>query len=107
MAEDRARAIAAAVKKHQDPRWVAARRDRPFSRYAGEFGTGEVHICGDRPDRADLVEALAPLRPPDRPRLRAQERAHGIDFGLSYVSWRYCWHCNIKLHGLRQALTAR
>src|SRR5438067_10991934 len=97
MAEDRARAIAAAMKKHQNPRWVARRRDRPFSRYAGEVGTRELHVFGCRPDRADLVEALAPLRPPDRPRLRAEQRPHRNDFVLSYVSRRYYCHCNINL----------
>src|SRR5215216_4093154 len=39
----------------------------------------EPNVVGNRPDRADLVDAGAPLRPTDRPRLCRQQRADGVD----------------------------
>ena len=84
MAADRAGAIAAAMKVHQDPRGIAAGNYRPFSRHAAEVDRLELYVLGHRPDRADLVEPPAALRPSERPRLGAEQRAHGIDFTLTH-----------------------
>ena len=47
------------MKEHQDPRRVAAGDDRPFGSDAVEIGRLELDVASDRPDRADLVNALA------------------------------------------------
>jgi len=85
MAADRAGAIAAAMKEHQDSGGIAAGNDRPFSRHAAELDRLELHVLGHRPGRADLVEPPAALRPSDRPRLGAEQRAHGVDFALTHA----------------------
>ena len=73
VAQDGARAIAAAVKEHQHAGGVAAGRDRPFARHAAEISRLELHVVGDRPHGADLVNAAAALLPAHRPRLGARE----------------------------------
>jgi hypothetical protein len=80
VAADRSGAITAAVKKHDNVRVIAARDDRPLSWYAAEIDRCERHVAGHRPDGPDLVDALAPLGPPDGARLGAQQSPHGLDF---------------------------
>src|SRR5262249_7813532 len=84
MARDRARAIAAAVQVDEHARDVAAGDDRPFAGDAVEIDRLELYVLGNRPDRADLVEALAALGPAHRPRLGAEQHAYGIDLTLGH-----------------------
>ena len=80
MAEDGARAITAAVEENQDTSGVTAWCDRPFARYPVKIDQFKIHIIGHGPDRANLVEALAPLDPSHRPRLGTQQCADSIYF---------------------------
>jgi len=80
MADDRARAIAATVKEQQHARGVAPRHDRPFAVDGAEIDLLELDVAGDRPGRADLVDARPPLAPAHRARLCRQQRADGVDF---------------------------
>ena len=85
MAEDRSRAIAPAMKKHQNPRGIAPRCDRPFRRHASGIDRRDLDIICHRPNRADFIDALASFRPPDRSRLGTQQRADCVDF--SFEPW--------------------
>jgi DNA-binding NtrC family response regulator len=49
VARNRARAVAAAVEKHQDAALVAAGSDRPFSGHAVEIDGDQLHVVGHRP----------------------------------------------------------
>ena len=80
--DNRAGTIAATVEEHQDARGVAAGSQRPFAAHAIAIDVLKLHIVGHRPHRADLIEPLAPLRPPHRPRLRTQQGPDGIDLVL-------------------------
>ena len=84
MAHDRARAISAAVKEEQHIGGIAARNDRPFAFEAIDVDRLELDVAGDRPDRANLLDALPPLLPPDRPGLALQKVADGVDFTLGH-----------------------
>jgi hypothetical protein len=72
-------AIAATVQEHQHAAFVAAGRDRPFSRHAIDIDGTHLDVVSHRPSRAYLVEALAPLGPSHRTRLGTQQRANGVD----------------------------
>src|SRR5262245_13115192 len=63
---------------------IAAGNNRPFRGHASDIDWGERHVRGDRPDRPDLVEALSPLRPSDRPRLGRQQSADIVDLALTH-----------------------
>jgi hypothetical protein len=69
MAADRAGAIAAAVEEEENAGGIAACNDRPFPSYAVDIDRLELDVVGDRPDRADFVDALAAFGPADGPRL--------------------------------------
>ena len=84
MAHNRARAIAAAVEEEQHPGGIAARNDRPFALEAIDVDRFELDVAGDRPDGANLLDALPPLLPPNRPRLAFQQVADGVDFARSH-----------------------
>ena len=70
----------AAVEENQDTSGVTAWCDRPFARYPVKIDQFKIHIIGHGPDRANLVEALAPLDPSHRPRLGTQQCADSIYF---------------------------
>ena len=72
------------MKEHQDAGGVSAGDDRPFARNAVEIDRLELDVLSDRPNRADLIEAAAALRPADRPRLGAEKRANSVDFGFRH-----------------------
>jgi hypothetical protein len=57
------------MKEHQNTACIAARNDRPLPRHAAEIDHIKLHVLGYRPNGTDLVEALSPLGPTDRPRL--------------------------------------
>ncbi len=84
VAQDRARAISAAVKEHQHSRRVAGGSNRPFAGHAVEIDRLELDVVGNRPDRPDLVDAIAPLLPAHRPRLGAKKGADSVDFALGH-----------------------
>jgi hypothetical protein len=42
------------------------------------------NVQGHRPGRSDFIEALPPLRPSDRPWLRAWQCADGVDLALCH-----------------------
>src|SRR3954447_17827784 len=86
MAADGAGAITSAMEEHQNAGGVAAGHARPLSRHAAEIDRFEVHVGGRRPDRADFVEALTPLRPANGTWLGRQQRADCVDFALSHRS---------------------
>jgi hypothetical protein len=73
------------MKVDQHARGVGAGNDRPFARNAIEVGRLEFHVVRDRPDGANLLDPPPPLFPAHRPRLAAQERANGVDFGFSHA----------------------
>jgi hypothetical protein len=73
------------MKEHQNPRRIAAGRERPFGRYSPCVDRRKGYILRDRPDRADLIEAQASFHPPDRARLGTQQRADGVDFTLNHA----------------------
>ena len=79
VARNRARAVAAAVEEHQNAARIAAGSDRPFSGHAVEIDGTVLHVLSHRPSGAYFVEALPPLCPAGRPRLRTQQRAYGVD----------------------------
>ena len=83
MADDRAGAVSAAVKIQQHARRFAAGNDRPFAGHAVAIDRLAFDVGCHRPGRPDLVETLPPLRPADRPRLRAQQCADGVDLAVS------------------------
>ena len=85
MAEDRSRAIAPAMKKHQDPGRIAAGSERPFGRHATRVDGRKGDILGHWPDRADFVDAPPSFRPPNRSRLGTQHRADRVDFTLNHA----------------------
>jgi hypothetical protein len=64
MAADRAGTIAAAVEEEENAGGIAACNDRPFPSYAVDIDRLELDVVGDRPDRADFVDALTALAQP-------------------------------------------
>ena len=72
-------AISATVQEHQHAAFVAAGRDRPFSRHAIDIDATHLDVVGHRPNRTYFVEALSPLGPSRRTRLGAEKRANGVD----------------------------
>src|SRR5215813_1577015 len=68
----RARAIAAAMKKEEHASFLAPRYDGPLGRDAPDLDAGKLHIGGNRPDRADFVDPRPPFGPSPRPRLGTQ-----------------------------------
>jgi prevent-host-death family protein len=80
----RPRVIAPAMEEQQHPGRIAAGYDRPFALEAIDVDRLELHVAGDRPDGANLLDALAPLLPPDRPGLGLQTVADGVDFALRH-----------------------
>ncbi len=83
MADDRTGAVSAAVEIQQRARRFAAGDDRPFARHAVAIDRLAFHVGCHRPGRSDFVQTLPPLRPADRPRLRAQQCADGVDLAVS------------------------
>ena len=63
VAEDRSRAIAAAVEKHENTRRVASRRDRPLRAEAVQLDGVQLDVVGNGPDRPDLVRCAAAALP--------------------------------------------
>ena len=61
------------MKVHEDARRVASGSERPFARDTVRIHRLKRDIVGNRPDRSYLVDALAPLRPSDGPRLGTQQ----------------------------------
>ena len=84
VAQNRTRAIASAVKKHQHAGCVAAGRDRRSARHAVEIDRHELHVVSDRPNGTDLFNAAAAFLPAHRPRLGAEKTANGVDFALAH-----------------------
>ena len=82
MADDRARAISAAVKEHQHARGIAAWHDRPFTLHAAEIDRLEPHVIGDRPGRADFVDPLRAARSTPR---------RGLAFSNLRTASISCW----------------
>jgi hypothetical protein len=72
------------MKKHQNASGIAARNDGPLPRYPAKLDWSDLHVLGDGPNRADLVEALSPLGPTDRPGFCRQQRADGLNFALRH-----------------------
>src|SRR4029077_20967412 len=50
--------VTSAMEEQQTAEAVAAGHALPFPRHAVEIDRIELHVAGDRPERADLVEAL-------------------------------------------------
>src|SRR5262249_26082498 len=69
---------------------VAAGDDRPLARHAVDIDRRQRHIRRDRPGGADLLDALAPLAPADRPRPGRQQLANGIDLALGHPPTPRC-----------------
>ena len=84
VADNRTRAIASAMKVDQHAGSVGAGNDRPFALDPVEIDRLELDVVRDRPDRPDLLDPASALFPAHRPRLGAEERANGVDFGLRH-----------------------
>src|SRR5262249_25155122 len=84
MAANGAGAVAAAMEEQEHAARVASRSNRPLPGHAAEVDLGERDVRGDGPDGADVVEALAPLRPPGGPWLGRQQCADSLDLMLSH-----------------------
>jgi hypothetical protein len=54
------------MKEHQNPGRIAAGRERPFGRHSPRVDRRERYILSYRPNRADLIEALASFQPTGR-----------------------------------------
>ncbi len=74
------------MEKQQYAGGIAVGRDRPFAGHAVDVDRIEPHVIGCRPNGADLVEALAPFRPPDGSWFGAQQFADGVNFIVTH--WR-------------------
>ena len=82
--DNRAGAVSAAMEIQQHARRPAAGNDRPLTGDAIAIDRLAFHIRRHRPGRSDFIEALPPLRPADRPRLRAQQCADGVDLAVRH-----------------------
>src|SRR6266487_3666187 len=72
------------MKKYQNAGRITPGHNGVFPGHAADIDRDELHVVGYRPNRADIVEALTPPRPPDRSWLGTQQRADGLDFALSH-----------------------
>jgi hypothetical protein len=104
MTKDRTRTIAATMKKQKNTRGIAARNDRPFSRYAVRISRGKFHILGDGPDRTNFIQAPSSRRPSARSRLGTQQRTDRVDFALNHAvsDWYYSQSMNFRLLSARR-----
>lgn len=79
VAENRTRAIPAAVEKQQRAGGIGARRERPLGVESADSRRLKGDIRRDGPHRPDLLDARATLGPADRPGLCGKQRANVVD----------------------------
>jgi len=60
------RTIAAAVKKHQHARSIAAGDNRVFAVQTVHIDRGEFHVVCNGPHSTNLIDTLSPFRPTNR-----------------------------------------